>query len=378
MAEHIFDEMKRYVRFGLIEELALRDMGPLLEPAFGPIVDEFYARIAEHPGAVAVISGGAAQVERLKQTLGQWLVALFAGPWDHSYFEQRARIGRRHVLIQLPLHYNFAAMDLIRNRLIACALELSDREQAARRATAINKLVDIELAIILHTYHEDFMAQLGRRERLATFGHMTSAIGHELRNPLGVIASSAFLLGRRFGDDPASMRHIDKIQAQVARSSRIITSLLDIVRDRPPLRTKVAPRKLAEIAVGALHDARGSVVEVAIAEEVHDVLVDPEQIGQVLVNLLTNAIEAAGPQGSVRLAVVQRPGEVEFRVSDSGVGVDPSVRARMFEPLVTTKSTGVGLGLALCRKLVDAHHGVLELLPSGELSGATFSLRLRA
>jgi signal transduction histidine kinase len=207
---------------------------------------------------------------------------------------------------------------------------------------------------------------------------MTSAIGHELRNPLGVIESSAFLLRRRVGDDPASARHIDKIQAQVARSSRIITSMLDIVRDRPPVRVTIAPRKLAQVAASALQDARGAVVQVELGDDLPDVLVDPEQIGQVLLNLLTNATEAAGIDGVVRLDVAHAAGEVEFRVSDSGPGIDPIVRARMFEPLVTTKDAGVGLGLALCRKLVDAHQGVLEALATGPLAGATFSLRLRA
>jgi two-component system sensor histidine kinase HydH len=379
MAEHIFDEMKRYMRFGSTEEQALCELGPLIEPHIGLVIDEFYARIEEHPGAMAVISGGAAQVQRLKQTLRQWLAELFVGPWDLSYFEHRALIGRRHVVIQLPLHYNFTAMDLVRNHLLRLTVEAGgDPGVIGRRTLAVNKLIDLELAIILHTYSEDFDAQLRRQERLATFGQMTSAISHELRNPLGVIESSVFLLRRRVGDDPAAVRHIDKIQAQVARSNRIITSLLDIVRGRPPVWVRVSPVHLAEAAISALHEATGYAVQLHAEGDPPAVFVDPERIQQVLLNLLSNAADAAGKGGIVRLELRRHEGEVEFLVSDSGPGVDPSVKSRIFEPLVTTKEKGIGLGLALCRKLVEAHQGVLELVPARDLPGAAFSLRLRA
>jgi signal transduction histidine kinase len=379
LSEHVFDEMKRYVAFGAADERVLSELGPLLSTDVGPIIDEFYARIEQHPDAVAVITRGAAQVERLKATLRKWVERLFVGPWDVSYFDHRAHIGRRHVLIQLPQHYNFTAMDLIRNRLIRLVLGLgSDAELTAQRVIALNKLIDLELAIILHTYNEDWSVQLQRNERLATFGQMTSAIGHELRNPLGVIESSVFLLRRRVGDDPGAARHLDKIQGQVARSNRIITSLLDIVGDRPPARAAIAPLVLAERAITALRDATGFDVELRAAAGLPEVMVDEGQIQQVLLNLLNNAFEAAGAAGVVRITLRLRGSELEFLVADDGPGVDPSVRLRIFEPLVTTKDTGVGLGLALCRKLVHAHAGALELVASPDLRGAAFSLRLPA
>ncbi len=377
MAEHLFDELKRYVSFGADDEDVLRELGPLLEPELDAIVEAFYARIEQHAGALAVIAGGASQVQRLKATLRLWLQRCFAGPWDLNYFEQRAQIGRRHVLIQLPQHYNLTAMNVIRSRLTRSVLALgAELERTQRRLLAIGKLLDLELAVILHTYNEDFSAQLLRSERLATFGQMTSAIAHELRNPLGVIESSAFLLRQRARGDPAVIRHADKIQAQVVRSNRIITSLLDIVRERPPLRSWVAPALLAERAASALHDATGFGVQLHTQADLPQVSVDPAQIQQVLLNLLNNALEATGSGGVVRLTLRARDQSVEFLIADDGPGIDPRLGSRIFEPLMTTKEGGVGLGLSLCRKLVQAHQGVLEVVSSLDLQGAAFSLRL--
>jgi signal transduction histidine kinase len=379
VTESLFEELKRYVRFGTEDEQALRELRPLLSPDFVAIIDLFYARIEEHPQASAVIVGGAAQVTRLKQTLNAWLAHFFTGPWDEAYFEHRCAIGRRHVLIGLPQHYNFTAMGLIRTELQRRVLaRTSDPELAARRSVAIDKLIDLELAIILHTYREDYTSQLRRHERLATFGQMTSTIAHELRNPLGVIQSSVYLLRRRIGEDDGAIRHADKIQAHVARANRIITNLLDIVRERPPVRTPVEPSTLAAAAAQMTQETRGVSVEVHVAPDLPKVAVDPDQFQQVLRNLIDNAIDAAGTGGTVRMDVALRGQEVEIVVSDSGPGIDPALKERLFEPLVTSKHSGVGLGLALCRKLVAAHEGVIELVPPRVLSGAHFAVRLRA
>ena len=133
---------------------------------------------------------------------------------------------------------------------------------------------------------------------------------------------------------------------------------------------------LVEHAVQAVAETRSARVEVRLAAGVPQVAVDAEQIHQVLRNLLDNALDAAGASGVVRVEVTARDGEVELLVADSGPGVDPAIRARLFEPLITTKPSGVGLGLALCRKLVAAHGGTIELVSARELPGAHFSIRL--
>src|SRR5690348_11639886 len=99
MAESLFDELKRYVKFGPEDEATLRALHPLLEPQFVLFAHNFYQRILEHDGARAALEGGESTVGRLKITLVQWMNRLLKGPWDDDYFELRCRIGRVHVRI---------------------------------------------------------------------------------------------------------------------------------------------------------------------------------------------------------------------------------------------------------------------------------------
>ena len=112
--EHLFDEIKRYVGFNADDEARLRDLAARVGPHQDRIVDDFYAHILAHDDARRSITDGDAQVARLKRTLVQWIAGLFQGPWDEAYYERRARIGRRHVEIDLPQQYMFTAVNVIR------------------------------------------------------------------------------------------------------------------------------------------------------------------------------------------------------------------------------------------------------------------------
>lgn len=377
MPEHLFDEMKRYVGFGADDEALLRGLGAEIAPHLDAIVGAFYERIGHHSEALAVVERHSS-IERLARTLRVWIERFFTGPWDRAYYEERARIGRRHVEIGLPQHYMLTGMHVIRERTFEAILTVpgDEREHEARRS-AVSKLIDLELAIMLHTYREDYLRERQRRERLATFGLLTSTVAHELRNPLAVMDTSLYLLREHVPEGSDGRRHLDKIQAQVRRSNRLIASLLDLVRERPPQLRRVRPQEIAESAVRAILETRGTRVGCEISAGLLEIEVDADQIEQILVNLLSNAADAAGPHGGVRLAVEAARDRVRFRVSDSGPGIDAAVAGRLFEPLVTTKEHGVGLGLALCRKLASAHRGSLEL-GAGPLGGATFVLELPA
>ena len=110
------ENVKAYVGFDDAATASLREAHPLVAPHFGAIIDDFYATIEAHPNARAAITGGAAQIARLKQSLLRWIDELFTGPHDEAYFERRARIGRVHVQINLPQVYMLTAMDRIRLR----------------------------------------------------------------------------------------------------------------------------------------------------------------------------------------------------------------------------------------------------------------------
>ncbi len=375
MTEPLWEEIRRYVDFGPAEEARLPKLLPGLAPSFPVVVDEFYRRILDHSGASAAITGGHAQVLRLKHTLVDWLTHMFTGPYDLTYYEQRARIGRRHVQIALPQQYMFTAMNVIRLQL----LDALGPTAGAEDVRTIHKILDLELAVMLHTYREDYLAQTQRHERLATFGQLVASIGHELRNPLGVMESSLYLLRGRVPPEERNTRHLDRIHDQIKLSNRIITDLLDMVRDRAPDRRPVRLQDLLPQAVDATPRLRASMLSVQLPAGLPPVLADPNQLRQVLVNLLSNAVDAAGDAGSVAVTAVVLPdGRVKLRVEDSGSGVDPALRARLFEPLVSNKARGVGLGLALCKKMLERNGGSIALGQDGTLGGAVFDVMLAA
>jgi PAS domain S-box-containing protein len=182
LSEPLFEEMKRYVRFGPADEAALRRLLPHARPEFTRITDDFYARLAEHDGARAVFRGDPdqvmAQVTRLKGTLCSWLELLLAGPWDDAYLERRLAIGRMHVRIELPQRYMFGAMNLIRIDLqeIAARAFAADPPAQQAAAFAVARVIDLELAIMLESYREAFVEKVQTIERLEKAG-----LEHRLR-----------------------------------------------------------------------------------------------------------------------------------------------------------------------------------------------------
>jgi len=167
VAETFFAEMRRYVGFGAADEDALRELAAHARPHVSHLVDEFYRRLESHAGARAVFTGPA-QLTRLKGTLHTWLEQLVVGPWDEAYFERRARIGHVHVKHALPQRYMFAAMDVIRVGLVAVVDESfgADVERRTRVASAVHRILDIELAIMLESFGMAFVEKVQRLERL--------------------------------------------------------------------------------------------------------------------------------------------------------------------------------------------------------------------
>jgi two-component system sensor histidine kinase HydH len=373
VAETLFEDLKRYVSFGPADEQALRTLHPIARPDFERISEVFYERILEHPDAKKALFEGESMVGRLRHSLVLWTDKLLTGPWDEDYYELRARIGRKHVVIALPQHYMFGAMNVLRQELnlVVDRAFISHLPELIRIRLAVGKILDLELAIMLHTYREDLLAQQARTERLATFGQLVGSIGHELRNPLGVMESSLYILRGRIpvGDERAK-KHVDRIGEQLVIANTIITDLLDMIRDKPLLPERVHLRDIVEKAAAALHLS----VDVEALAQLPEVNGDPSQLRQVFVNLLSNAREAAGPQGSVKLDAALEANAIAIGVCDSGPGVDPSVRARLFEPLVTTRQKGIGLGLALVKRIVERHGGSVAYQPRGP--GARFVVRL--
>lgn len=372
MAETLFEELKRYVGFTAADGEVLLRFEAKVAPAFERIAEIFYDRILEHEGARAALVGGEQRVGHLKVTLQQWMRQLFSGPWDEAYYERRARIGRVHVRIALPQHYMFGAMHVLRRELDAELGKVAGSEAAAARL-ALQKLLDVELAIMLHTYREDLASQQARTERLSTFGQLVGSIGHELRNPLGVIETSTYILRSSSELSARGKKHVDRIEAQVRLANDIVTKLLDMIRDRPLTKEPINLDTLARDVAETMPRPGEVRIDLSGLDRVPPVSGDPVQVRQVLTNLVQNAIDALPQGGVVKVSAAATSAGVTVHVDDSGAGVHPDLLHRLFEPLVTTKPQGVGLGLALVKRIVERHGGRVEF-SRAELGGARFSV----
>jgi two-component system, NtrC family, sensor histidine kinase HydH len=371
------ENVNAYVGFDESATAALREAHPLVAPHFAGIIDDFYDTIEAHPDARAAITGGAAQIARLKQSLLRWIDELFKGPHDEAYFERRARIGRVHVRINLPQVYMLTAMDRIRLRSVDVLRETPgiDPEALRRMLAAVHMILDIELAIMLETYRDDLLTKNRTAERLATIGQFAASIGHELRNPLGVVESSAFLISRRLEQlnfsDPGVIRHMEKITNEVQRSGKTINDLLELAKNRPLNRQQVDTHDFVVQAIAAAHLGSSVAVSVDVPAGV-PLDADPDQLTRVVTNLLINASQAMNGSGHIWIDGQREGTTTTLRIRDDGPGVPAEVRDRIFEALFTTKAKGSGLGLALCRRIVEAHGGTIVLEASER--GAMFKI----
>jgi len=214
-----------------------------------------------------------------------------------------------------------------------------------------------------------------RRDRLAVMGQLTGGIAHELRNSLGAISNASYFLGMALEKpEPEVQESLDILRKQVTNAERIITSLLDFARARPP---ELEPTDLNEVvraAVARLKPPDNIKLTTELAQ-LSEIAADAGQLGQVLDNLLHNALQAMPDGGQLNVTTTHEANEVVLAVSDTGVGIAPDNRARLFEPLFTTRSRGIGLGLVITRTLVEGHGGTIEVT-STEGEGSSFTVRL--
>jgi two-component system, NtrC family, sensor histidine kinase HydH len=229
---------------------------------------------------------------------------------------------------------------------------------------------------------ERAQAEAQRSERLAALGQLSAGLAHEIRNPLGIIKGSAEMLNERLKSaEPLSAELAGYISSEVNRLSALVSQFLDFAR---PLHLELLPHSLAEVvdralkAVEANWNGPAIRVQRQYGDRLPPVALDENLCEQVFVNLAQNAYEAMGESagGTLRVSLLasEREGArgVEVQVADSGPGISPEFREQIFNPFVTTKKTGVGLGLSIVSKIVDEHHGSMKLAHTG--GGACFVL----
>ncbi len=218
--------------------------------------------------------------------------------------------------------------------------------------------------------------QLLRQERLALLGQLAGGIGHELRNPLGAISNCLYLLRSTLNlEDPQVGEVLEILEQEVASATRTIQSLLDYARPKPPLHR---PVHLGDLVQRALHEETippTVTVEPHLPPDLPPLHADPDQLLLVFGNLIRNAVQAMPEGGVLSIRARSRDNGVEVAFQDTGEGIPAEHLSHLFEPLFTTRSWGIGLGLALVKLLVEAHGGSVAV-ESEPGRGSTFTLFL--
>jgi signal transduction histidine kinase len=373
-----YQDLQRYVGWTDEDTANVRSVAALLDPHLGGLVDDFYDEIDRHPDAHKVITGGAAQVARLKGTLLAWLRELLAGPYGQQYVARRWRVGWRHVEIGLDQVYTNAARSRLRRGLLR-ALDRNwpgDRGDSIPARQSLNTLLDLDLAIIEDAYQAEYLDRRQRAERMAAIGQVGGGVAHELRNPLNVIKTSVYyLLHARNPTPEKTAEHLKRIERHVVLADGVITALSNFARMPLPDLKPIAVRRVVEEAV-ELNPLPPEVhLSSAWPDDLPPVLADADQLRIVFANLVRNAREAMPRGGTLALSGRLADGHIHVDVADTGVGIPADQLARIMEPLYTTKARGLGLGLALARAILEKNRGGL-LAASTPGQGTTFTVRL--
>lgn len=376
MSQSIFDDMKKYVGFDAKDADAIVSLKPIVAPHFERIVDEFYDVLLQSPGASAVLLVDDGRLHRLRDSLEDWLDTFFSGVYGAEFEEQRNRIGRAHVRVGLPQRYMITGIEILRQCLRRVVEESEDAGQYSAKIPSLDKLLTLELGIMLETYKESYSAnlresersaveeQLTRAQHLAQIGQLSASLAHEIKNPLAGISGAIQIIREGLPREHHHYDIIGEVLAQIKRLDNAVKDLLVYSRPAPP---KLAACRLNSVIkrmsqmVSDGSDARQADIELDLGDEDPVILADEANIEQLVLNLLLNAAHAAHDCGAVAATTRSRDHHVEFVVKDSGPGMSVETMGRAFEPFFTTKARGTGLGLPICKRIVESHAGRIKI-----------------
>lgn len=381
----VLDELFAYVSLDDEDVQRLRELHPILAPHFAAIADRFYDALLSHEGASAVLSGPA-QTERLRITLIDWMSTGLLGPYDDRFYERRSRIGRRHVAIGLQQHYMFTAMNVVRTAYQDFITRLIP-ERSLETLRSVNKLLDIELAIMVRHYQLDSEDKLISRERriqadkLLAMQTLSAGLAHEIRNPLNSAKLQLELLERRLRrqvDDPRLVEPSELAQKEIERLTALLDDFLAFARP-PALNSELADvaaivRNVVELE-RVTAERKGASLTLLRSPMHLTARVDAPKLHQIVLNLLRNASEAVARGGRIEVELLERDHEFAITIQDNGPGIPPGIRARIFEPFFSTKEGGTGLGMSIVHSLVDLHDGRIDL-ETGPDIGTRFEISI--
>ena len=278
-----------------------------------------------------------------------------------------ARVLREGVIVGLANHTVLIAKDGTKRPIADSGAPIRDEE---------GEIIGTVLVFRDITESKRMEEELVRKEKLAILGQLAGGVGHELRNPLGVMSNAVYYLKTILPDaDETTKEYLEIISSEVRNSEMIVSDLLDLSRIRPVEREETGVSELVDKTLEKQPPPEKVKVNTEIPSELLPVFVDPRQIGQVLGNLVTNACQAMPDGGKLIISAQAEKEKVSLSITDTGCGISNENMKKIFEPLFTTRARGIGLGLAVSKNLVEVNGGSIEV-ESEEGKGSTFTVIL--
>ena len=287
----------------------------------------------------------------------------------------REVVGERKDGTSFPIELSVVDLKLKNQRIFTGIVrDITGRKRAEEALQSLNEHLE-ELVEKRTRALAEVQETLVRTERLATLGQLAGSVAHEIRNPLGIVRNASYYVEQRTENaDEELLESFEEIRRGLARSDRIITELLDYARDpqashRDFVLSEAIMDSVKGIEIGPKHC-------VALPERFPEVFGygDPDQMSRILKNLIINGLQAMPDGGKVTVAcAINGDGNAVIEVQDTGIGMNEGQLTKIFEPLFTTKTRGIGLGLALSLRYAELNHGSLTA-ESVEGYGSTFRL----
>ncbi len=260
---------------------------------------------------------------------------------------------------------------------------IDEKEGVTEKLKNLNKeLSSINIELVQKNEQlNEAQEQLVRTEKLAAVGTLASGVSHELRNPLSAIKNAVFLLKRKLSRnvipdvDEKVMQFLDIMDKEIDRSSKIINDLLGFTRVAKPTRFNADINEVINETLTRVEIAENIKLFKNLQSDLPMVMIDANQIGQILINLIENACQAMTDGGELKICTNVSELFMEIEIDDSGSGIPEKEVKKIFDPLFTTKASGTGLGLAVCHGIMQKHNGVIEV-KSQEGIGTKMLIRL--
>jgi len=286
--------------------------------------------------------------------------------------------GKRQDGSTFPMHLAVSEIKFEGRRLFTGIVrDITGLKNAERQLEQLNN--ELEQRVRQRTEQlRDTQAELVAKEKLATLGRVSGGIAHEIRNPLNAVKTSAYyLLNAKGASEAKRKEHLERIDRQVTLIDNVITALSEVARIPDPLFRPLPAESILHQIIRDVTMPPNISVELQLPAETSAVMADEYQIPIVFRNLLRNARDAMPQGGKITIAAERRGGKVAITVSDTGTGIAQADLARILEPLYSTKARGMGLGLAICKAIVDKNGGEMQI-ESEVGKGSRFTIELEA